>query len=168
MPDTASDRDAARYRQFLEAAPDAMLVVDAAGTIVVANVLAERLFGYRREALLGQPIEILVPERARGRHVGLRQAFVAAPQTRAMASGLDLAVRRRDGSEFPAEISLGPLQIADKGCSSWPRCATSRSSAACSARRRTTSGSRTPWPPSSGRRSSRCRSRSSCCRRSTR
>src|SRR5512143_490003 len=114
MPDHGkTPADTAQYRQFLEAAPDAMLVVDSAGTIVVANALAERLFGYRREALLGQPIELLVPERARGRHLALRQGFIAAPQTRAMASGLDLAARRQDGSEFPAEISLGPLRTAD-------------------------------------------------------
>lgn len=114
MPDHGKTlTDAEQYRQFLEAAPDAMLVVDSAGTIVVANALAERMFGYRREAMLGQPIELLVPERALGRHVARRQAFMAAPQTRAMASGLDLAVRRQDGSEFPAEISLGPLATAD-------------------------------------------------------
>lgn len=105
--------NAERYRQFLEVAPDAMLVVDDAGTIVVVNVLAERLFGYPREALLGKPVEVLVPERLRGRHVGLRQAYTAAPQTRAMASGLELSARRRDGSEFPAEISLGPLQTPE-------------------------------------------------------
>ncbi len=105
--------NAERYRLFLEAAPDAMLVVDSAGRIVVANALAERLFGYPREALPGTPVEVLVPERLRERHVGLRQGFTASPQTRAMASGLELSARRRDGSEFPAEISLGPLQTPE-------------------------------------------------------
>jgi PAS domain S-box-containing protein len=113
MPDHGKmTQDAERYREFLEVAPDAMLIVDAAGVIVVVNTLAERLFGYRREELQGQPIETLVPERLRDQHVIKRRSFVAAPQTRPMASGLELSARRQDGTEFPAEISLGPLRPA--------------------------------------------------------
>jgi PAS domain S-box-containing protein len=89
-----------------------MFVVDATGAIVVVNALAERLFGYRREEMLGQPVEVLVPERVRDQHVIQRRSYVATPQTRAMASGLELAARRQDGTEFPAEISLGPLRTA--------------------------------------------------------
>jgi PAS domain S-box-containing protein len=113
MPDRGRmSLDIERYQEFLEVAPDAMFVVDDAGAIVVVNALAERLFGYRREEMLGQPIEVLVPERVRDQHVIQRRSFVATPQTRAMASGLELAARRQDGTEFPAEISLGPLRTA--------------------------------------------------------
>jgi PAS domain S-box-containing protein len=113
MPDRGRmSLDVERYQEFLEVAPDAMFVVDATGAIVVVNALAERLFGYRREEMLGQPVEVLVPERVRDQHVIQRRSYVATPQTRAMASGLELAARRQDGTEFPAEISLGPLRTA--------------------------------------------------------
>ncbi|MBI4498793.1 MAG: PAS domain S-box protein [Chloroflexi bacterium] len=99
----------ARFRQLLEAAPDAIVVVGADGRITVVNSQAERLFGYAREELLGQPVEVLIPARLRERHVGHRARYAAQPQTRPMGVGLDLYGRRKDGSEFPTEISLSPI-----------------------------------------------------------
>jgi PAS domain S-box-containing protein len=99
------------FARFLEAAPDAMLVVDRAGQIVMVNRRAEVLFGYERDALLGQRIEILVPERYRSRHSLHRAAYTHAPAVRPMGAGLDLYGRRKDGGEFPVEISLSPLEV---------------------------------------------------------
>jgi PAS domain S-box-containing protein len=101
------------YQPLLEASPDAMLAVDAQGTIVLANTLAEELFGYTSGQLLGHPIEFLVPHRFRERHVQQRTAYCNRPQVRGMGVGLQLIGLRADGSEFPAEISLGPLQLGD-------------------------------------------------------
>jgi PAS domain S-box-containing protein len=95
---------------FLEAAPDAIVVVDAEGTIVIANRLTEKMFGYPREELIGKPVEILVPERFRAGHYAQREAYSADPRTRPMGEGRALAGLRRDGSEFPVEISLSPLE----------------------------------------------------------
>jgi PAS domain S-box-containing protein len=100
----------ARFRALLESAPDAIVTVDRAGTIVLVNSQVEALFGYTRDELLGQPIEILVPQRFHQRHVRDREGYTAAPRTRPMGAGLALAARRKDGSEFPVEISLSPLQ----------------------------------------------------------
>ncbi len=102
-----------RFLQLLDTAPDAMVIVRADGRIDLVNVQAERMFGYRREELLGQPIEMLIPERLRAAHVTHRAHFSAAPSQRPMGSGLELAGRRKDGSEFPVEISLGPLETDD-------------------------------------------------------
>jgi len=99
-----------RFRHVLEAAPDAMVLVDPQGRISLVNAQAERLFGYRREELLGQTIGPLIPERFRHRHEALVDKFFARPQTRPMGGGLELFGLRKDGSEFPAEISLGPLE----------------------------------------------------------
>ena len=99
----------ARFRALVESAPDAIVAVDQPGTIALVNSQAEKLFGYAREELLGQPIEILVPERFRQQHVRDRERYTAAPRTRPMGAGLALAARRKDGSEFPVEISLSPL-----------------------------------------------------------
>jgi diguanylate cyclase (GGDEF)-like protein/PAS domain S-box-containing protein len=110
---TARKRSDEQFRALLEAAPDAMVIVDAGGEIVLVNAQTERLFGYDREELLGQPVELLVPERFRGRHASHRHGYGADPHTRSMGEGLELYGRRRDGSEFPVEISLSPLETED-------------------------------------------------------
>jgi protein-histidine pros-kinase len=100
-------------RGLLDAAPDAIVGVDAWGLIVLVNAQAERLFGYPREDLLGQPLEVLVPEAARGVHPGHRGEYLTDPRPRPMGAGIELAGRRRDGTEFPAEISLSPIETED-------------------------------------------------------
>ena len=100
-------------RSLIESAPDAMVLVNGDGVIRLTNAETERMFGYDREQLIGQPVEILIPERYQGQHPAHRGDFFAAPRTRAMGAGLELFGRRRDGSEFPVEISLSPLQSED-------------------------------------------------------
>lgn len=104
----------ARVRGLLESAPDAIVVVDGAATITIVNSQTERMFGYRREELIGQPVEILVPERLRDRHATDRDRYIDQPVTRPMGAGRLLTGRKKDGSEFPVEISLSPLQT-EKG-----------------------------------------------------
>lgn len=100
----------AYFRHLLESAPDAMIIIDERGKIAVVNGQAELMFGYRRGEMLGQAIEMLLPERIRKRHVSHRQAFTADPKLRPMGVGFDLVARRKDNSEFPVEISLSPVR----------------------------------------------------------
>jgi PAS domain S-box-containing protein len=99
-----------RFRELLEHAPDAILQVDTAGNIIVANSTAESMFGYTREELLGSSVDRLVPEASRAAHPKHRQVFAAAGIIRPMGEGLDLCARRKDGTEVPVEISLSPVE----------------------------------------------------------
>ena len=101
------------FRSLVHFAPDGILVVDRSGTIVFANAQAEALFGYSREELAGMPVEALMPERFRIGHQDLRAGYTRAPRPRPMGSRMALSARRRDGSEFPVEISLAPVYTDD-------------------------------------------------------
>jgi rsbT co-antagonist protein RsbR len=99
-----------QFHRLLEAVPDAIVIIDGSGTIISSNKQAEHMFGYAPGALLGQPIEALLPERFRAAHHGHRSSYLASPRVRPMGSGLALTGQRRDGSEFPVEISLSPME----------------------------------------------------------
>ena len=99
-----------RFRQLLEAAPDAIVEVSADGQIVLVNRVAEEMFGYLRDELVGQSVDLLVPDVVRHQHYRHRDSYLEHPRTRPMGSGLDLHARRKDGSLFPVEISLSPIQ----------------------------------------------------------
>ena len=98
---------------LLEALPDAIVAVDRDGTIIQVNSQAQELFGYHREELIGKKVEMLVPVSYRSQHKQHRQSFAEAPKMRRMGADLDLYGRRRNGSEFPVEISLSPVSTDD-------------------------------------------------------
>lgn len=110
---SATGRSQEKFHRLLEAAPDAMVVTNREGRIVLINMQTERVFGYSSEELVGQAVEILLPESFRQKHVRHRADYQAEPRTRAMGVGLELFGRRKDGSVFPVEISLSPLEDAD-------------------------------------------------------
>jgi PAS domain S-box-containing protein len=99
-----------QFRTFVESAPDAMVLIDVDGTMLLVNKQTERLFGYPREDLLGKAVEMLVPARLRHAHPGHRSGYFREPRFRPMGVGLDLWGLRKDGSEFPFEISLSPIE----------------------------------------------------------
>src|SRR5262249_19103708 len=94
------------FHALLEAAPDAMVIVNESGVITLVNAQTERLFGYQRSELIGQPVEVLIPEDLRAGHVGHRTKFAREPRVRPMGESLQLSARRKDGTVFSVEISL--------------------------------------------------------------
>src|SRR5215831_3419318 len=105
-----SKRPPHNFRLILDTAPDAMLVVDPEGKIALVNSQNEKLFGYTRKELLGEPIERLLPRRSRGRHKGFCAGYFLSPRARPMGAAQKLWAQRKDGTEFPVEINLSSVQ----------------------------------------------------------
>jgi PAS domain S-box-containing protein len=105
-----AEESEAYFRILLESAPDAMIIVDDSGEIAIVNEQTERMFGFSREEMIGEPVEMLLPERMRHSHVAHRDEYVVSPRLRPMGSGLDLVGQRKDGTEFPVEISLSAVE----------------------------------------------------------
>jgi protein-histidine pros-kinase len=112
--ETAFQLSQEMFTQLFEYAPDALVLANAAGEIIAVNSQTERLFGYARQELWGQPVELLLPERFHQRHRQHREQYIAAPRVRAMGEGLALSGRRKGGQEFLVEISLSPLHLAER------------------------------------------------------
>jgi len=116
LPATGSDTKGLedKFSSLLEIAPDAIVIVDKGGRIVLANSQTENLFGYKRQEIINEMVDRLVPERFRSRHAAQRNGFFAEPHMRPIGTGLELFGMRKDGVEFPIEISLNPLEIEDE------------------------------------------------------
>src|ERR1700722_1366407 len=110
---TERNRGVERFRQAVESSPNGMVMTSADGRIVLVNAQTEKLFGFGREELLGQYVELLVPERFRGVHPDHRTGFMADPRERPMGAGRNMYGRRKDGSEFPVEIGLNPIKTEE-------------------------------------------------------
>jgi len=106
-------KNAKHFEALLESAPDGVVIVDAVGHIFFANAQTEKLFGYDRSELLNRPIEVLIPERFHGQYLAVRDAYIANPTPRAPRAGLGLAGRRRNGTEFPVDVSLSGIETSD-------------------------------------------------------
>jgi len=106
----ASLESQALFEQFFESSPDGVLVVNSEGLITQINKQTEKMFGYGREELQGQPIETLIPDQFRSAHEKERSNYLREPHMRAMGAGLELFAKRKDGTEFPVEIMLSPIE----------------------------------------------------------
>ncbi len=107
------EKKEARFRSLVESAPDAVVITDNRGLIILVNAQTEKLFGYVRDELIGQPVETLIPSRYRGHHPGYRQKYHDAPHARPMGSGMELFGLKKNGDEFPVEISLNVMETEE-------------------------------------------------------
>lgn len=107
-------RTEAKFMGLLDSAPDAMVITDSHGKITMVNVQTETIFGYKREEIMGQDVEILIPQRYHHRHVNHRNEYMVNPKVRAMGHGMELYGRRKNGDEFPVEVSLSPMHLVDE------------------------------------------------------
>jgi len=112
-PTTSGEAGADLYKALVDAAPDAVVVVDASGVIRIVNRQAETLFGYTHDELVGRSVDMLVPDAVRSIHRTHRERYAAQPQTRPMGTGLNLAARRKNGSTVPVDIALSSIRASD-------------------------------------------------------